>query len=60
MIGDLHCHSKLSDSSMGLESLLFYAKRMGLDFIAVTDHDTLVIVTLERLNSSSDNMTGTI
>ncbi|MBC8569740.1 PHP domain-containing protein [Zongyangia hominis] len=41
MIGDLHCHSKLSDSSMGLESLLFYAKRMGLDFIAVTDHDTL-------------------
>ena len=41
MIGDLHCHSKLSDSSMGLESLLFSAKRMGLDFIAVTDHDTL-------------------
>lgn len=45
MIGDLHCHSKLSDGSMGLESLLFYAKRMGLDFLALTDHDTLAGVT---------------
>ncbi len=41
MIGDLHCHSKLSDSSAGLEDIVFYAKRAGLDFVAITDHDTM-------------------
>ncbi|MBD9097900.1 MAG: PHP domain-containing protein [Ruminococcaceae bacterium] len=41
MIGDLHCHSRISDGSMGLEELVAYAKRMGLDFLAVTDHDTM-------------------
>jgi len=41
MIGDLHCHSKLSDGSCGLEDLVFYGKRAGLDVLAVTDHDTL-------------------
>ncbi len=41
MIGDLHCHSKLSDGSTGLEDIVFYAKRAGLDVLAVTDHDTL-------------------
>lgn len=41
MIGDLHCHTRLSDGSMGIEDILFYAKRAGLDFISITDHDTL-------------------
>ncbi|MGI5967065.1 MULTISPECIES: PHP domain-containing protein [Anaerotruncus] len=41
MIGDLHCHSRFSDGSMGIDDLIFYAKRAGLDFIALTDHDTL-------------------
>ncbi len=41
MIGDLHCHSKLSDGSTGLEDIVFYAKRAGLDVLAVTDHDTM-------------------
>lgn len=41
MIGDLHCHTRLSDGSMGLDDLIFFAKRAGLDFIAVTDHDTM-------------------
>lgn len=45
MIGDLHCHTKLSDGSMGIEDVVFYAKRMGLDFIAITDHDTMAGVT---------------
>ena len=42
MIGDLHCHTKLSDGSCGLEDLIYYGKRAGLDVIAVTDHDTMV------------------
>lgn len=41
MIGDLHCHTKLSDGSMGIEELVAYAKRMGLDFLSITDHDTM-------------------
>ena len=41
MIGDLHCHTHLSDGSMSIDDLIFYAKRAGLDFLAVTDHDTM-------------------
>lgn len=41
MIGDLHCHTTLSDGSLGIEEVIVQAKRMGLDFLAITDHDTL-------------------
>lgn len=41
MIGDLHCHTTLSDGSMGIEEVIAQAKRVGLDFLAITDHDTL-------------------
>lgn len=42
MIGDLHCHSRISDGSMGIDDLIMYAKRAGLDFVALTDHDTMM------------------
>lgn len=45
MIGDLHCHTRLSDGSMSIDDLVFYAKRAGLDFVAITDHDTMEGVT---------------
>ena len=32
MIGDLHCHTRLSDGSMNIDDVVFYAKRAGLDF----------------------------
>ena len=41
MIGDLHCHTRLSDGSSSIEDLIFYAKRAGMDFVALTDHDTM-------------------
>ena len=37
---DLHCHTKLSDGSVGIEELIALAKRRGLKTIAITDHDT--------------------
>ena len=37
---DLHCHTKISDGSLGIEELLNIAKRRGLSALAVTDHDT--------------------
>lgn len=41
VIGDLHCHTRFSDGSMGIDDLIYNAKRSGLDFVAVTDHDTM-------------------
>ena len=41
MIGDLHCHTTLSDGSLGIEEIIAQAKRMQLDVLAITDHDTL-------------------
>ncbi len=40
MAGDLHCHTKISDGSLGIEDLISLAKRKNLSAIAVTDHDT--------------------
>ncbi len=39
---DLHCHTKISDGSMGVEELLATAKRRGISGIAITDHDAIV------------------
>lgn len=41
MKGDLHCHTKLSDGSLGIEEIIIQAKRTGVDFLSITDHDTL-------------------
>ena len=39
---DLHCHSKISDGSLGIEELLAIARRRGLSAVSVTDHDAVV------------------
>ena len=41
MGGDLHCHTKLSDGSLGIKDLIALAKRCGVDTIAIADHDCL-------------------
>ena len=41
MICDLHCHTTLSDGSLGIEDVIFQAKLMNIDFLSITDHDTL-------------------
>ncbi len=41
MAADLHCHTKLSDGSVGIENLIVIAKKSGIDTIAITDHDCL-------------------
>lgn len=40
MAGDLHCHTKMSDGSIGIEELILMAKRRNMCAISVTDHDT--------------------
>ncbi|MBQ2848315.1 MAG: PHP domain-containing protein [Clostridia bacterium] len=39
MPSDLHCHTKLSDSSMGIDDLIVLAQKKGLTTIAITDRD---------------------
>ncbi len=41
MSGDLHCHTKLSDGSLGIEDLIIFAKKKNIESIAITDHDCL-------------------
>ncbi len=39
--GDLHCHTHHSDGTGSLEHLLERAAEAGLDFLAVTEHNTI-------------------
>ena len=39
--GDLHCHSHHSDASGSLADLAAAARSRGLDFLALTDHNTV-------------------
>lgn len=39
MKADLHCHTSVSDGTLGIEDLLVLAKSKGIDKIAITDHD---------------------
>jgi predicted metal-dependent phosphoesterase TrpH len=41
MKADLHCHTTLSNGSLGIEEIIAQAKRTGLDYLAITDHDNL-------------------
>lgn len=41
MAADLHCHTKLTDGSVGIEDLIVIAQKSGIDTIAITDHDCL-------------------
>jgi DNA polymerase (family X) len=36
--GDLHCHSSWSDGSMEIAEVAEKAKRLGLSYVAITDH----------------------
>ena len=45
MACDLHCHSRISDGSLGVEEIISIARRRGLSAIAITDHDAVVSAT---------------
>lgn len=40
-IGDLHMHSTYSDGENSVDELVISARKAGLDFIAITDHNTV-------------------
>lgn len=41
MTADLHCHTRLSDGTMGIEDLIILAQKSKIETIAITDHDCL-------------------
>ncbi len=41
MSADLHCHTKLSDGSMGIEDIITLAEKCGISTISITDHDCM-------------------
>ena len=41
MVADLHCHSKISDGSLSIRELAAAAKRLGIQALAIADHDTV-------------------
>jgi len=38
---DLHVHSNYSDAKQSISEIIDYASRIGLDIVAITDHDTI-------------------
>lgn len=49
MICDLHCHTKLSDGSMGIDDIIVLAEKCGVNNLAVTDLDCLAGTVRARL-----------
>ncbi|HOP12202.1 MAG TPA: PHP domain-containing protein [Oscillospiraceae bacterium] len=41
MRADLHCHTKISDGSLGIAELLMVAARLKMKFLSITDCDTM-------------------
>ncbi len=41
MSADLHCHTKLSDGSMGIEDIITLAEKQGITSLSITDHDCM-------------------
>jgi len=39
LAGDMHCHTKLSKGSTGIDALIMLAKQRGITTIAITDQD---------------------
>lgn len=41
MTVDLHCHTKLSDGSLGIDDIILLAQKRGVEALAITDRDCL-------------------
>lgn len=49
MICDLHCHTKLSDGSLGIDDIVMLAEKNKVTEFAITDHDCLAGTVRARL-----------
>ncbi len=57
--GDLHAHSEHSDGQNTVEEIVEYTRRIGLDYFALTDHNTISHWDeLARLNDRASHPSG--
>ena len=57
--GDLHAHSEHSDGKNSVQEIVEYTRRAGLDYFALTDHNTISHwEELVRLNSGAPLLIG--
>ncbi len=56
MTADLHCHTKMSDGSTGIDELIYMAQKKGLSTISVTDHDTFAGATRAKIFGKRHNV----
>ena len=55
--GDLHGHTLHSDGNWGVPDFVAFAKRMGLDFVTLTDHNTVSGLAAFRGMADADLLT---
>ncbi|MEF3254565.1 MAG: PHP domain-containing protein, partial [Deferribacterales bacterium] len=56
---DLHCHSKFSDGTLSPQELINKAESIGLEILALTDHDTVDgVESFLNLNSAVKRIPG--
>ncbi len=57
MSGDLHCHTRLSNGSMGIEEIIALAKSKGIEKLAITDHDTIAGIERAKIVGERNGIT---
>ena len=57
MKADLHCHTTISDGSLGISDIIRQADRDGVRCIAITDHDSLASLSRSSVLGQRYNVT---
>lgn len=57
MIADLHCHTRLSNGSVGIEEIVMLAEKNGISVIAITDRDCMAGNVRGRIIGSKHDIT---
>ena len=56
MKADLHCHTTISDGSLGISDVIMQAGRGGVDCLAITDHDSLASLSRSMILGQRHNV----
>ena len=57
MKADLHCHTTISDGSLGISDVIKQADRDNVRFLAITDHDSLASLSRSAILGKRYNVT---
>ena len=57
MKADLHCHTTISDGSLGISDIIRQADRDNVRYLAITDHDSLASLSRSAVLGKRYNVT---